>query len=250
MSRPEAPNPPSRRVLLPGAQVIEGGRPSYYTVEGESVDAAAACLKLDFRDVLAWNRRFIPGLTRRSSSEPTRGCGSRTRPRIPPFPRAATAAGSWRSPARRRGGCGRDGGRDRRVGGAKRRRRRRRTAAEDEDDGRQARSAKPRATRRGVDADAAKPPPKKKRKKKPSAGRETEDPPIVEEDVARAVGRGVTSSSRERGARARRRAPARSRLDVFSGAEAGRGRPPGRSETDDAATKGGIGGAEGSSSPS
>ena len=98
------------------------------------------------------------------SSEPTRGSGSRTHPRIPPFPRAATAAGSWRSPARRprrlwpRWRPATDARRERRPAAT--------TAGAQEGttgDKREAESAE------GVDADA-KPPPKKKRKKKPSSG--------------------------------------------------------------------------------
>jgi hypothetical protein len=36
----------------------------YYTVLGETPDGAAACLGLDFRDLLEWNRPVLPGLTR------------------------------------------------------------------------------------------------------------------------------------------------------------------------------------------
>ena len=65
MMRPDAPEPTAAAGPPPGLQDVEaGGFKVYYTVASETVDAASACLRVDFRDVLEWNRSFIPGLTR------------------------------------------------------------------------------------------------------------------------------------------------------------------------------------------
>ena len=164
MSRPEAPEPTVATGPPPGAQVIEGGRPSYYTVEGESVDAAAACLKLDFRDVLAWNRRFIPGLTRRSKLRADTRLWITDPPADPPVPSRGDGGGLLEVPGAKTAAAvaamasATDATESADAAAT--------TAGAQEGttgDKREAESAE------GVDADA-KPPPKKKRKKKPSSG--------------------------------------------------------------------------------
>ena len=64
MMCPDAPEPTAPAGPPPGEQAIEDGYKVYYTVSGETVDAASACLRVDFRDVMGWNHRRIPGLTR------------------------------------------------------------------------------------------------------------------------------------------------------------------------------------------
>jgi SWI/SNF-related matrix-associated actin-dependent regulator of chromatin subfamily A member 5 len=70
LMRPDAPEVTAPAGPPPGRRGVEaGGVNVYYVVAGETVDAAAACLRVDFRDVLQWNRPFVPGLTRHARLE-------------------------------------------------------------------------------------------------------------------------------------------------------------------------------------
>jgi hypothetical protein len=66
MARAEAPEPTQPTGPPRGEQAVEGsdGLRAYYTADNETLDEACANLKCDFRDVLAWSRPFVPGLTR------------------------------------------------------------------------------------------------------------------------------------------------------------------------------------------
>ena len=66
MARAEAPEPTQPTGPPRGEQAVEGGDGlrAYYTADNETLDEACANLKCDFRDVLAWSRPFVPGLTR------------------------------------------------------------------------------------------------------------------------------------------------------------------------------------------
>ena len=64
MARPEAPAVTAASGPPGGTTVSQSGRKAYYTVDGETVYGASANLSIDFRDVLAWNRGVLPGLTK------------------------------------------------------------------------------------------------------------------------------------------------------------------------------------------
>jgi SWI/SNF-related matrix-associated actin-dependent regulator of chromatin subfamily A member 5 len=186
MARPEAPEPTVASGPPPGAQVVENGRLAYYSAEGESADSLAACLKIDFRDVMAWNRAALPGLTRHARLKPDTGLwiqeGASS---APPAPRG-DGGGLVETPGARVRAEMAAPTPQTVVGGAKSL-----TAAnvsvsdapaeEAPEDGEK---RKAEGDPEGADADAPQP---KKRKKKPKPGAKPKPPEIPEEDVAAEV---------------------------------------------------------------
>ena len=66
IARPEAPEETQPNGPPLGTQTKEDGRRAYYCAGGETVDSLSANLKIDFRDVLAWNRNGnLKALTKR-----------------------------------------------------------------------------------------------------------------------------------------------------------------------------------------
>ena len=185
MARPEAPEPTVASGPPPGVRVAEHGRLAYYCAEGESADSLAACLKMDFRDVLAWNRAHLPGLTRHAELKPDTGVWIQEGASAAPPAARGEGGGLVETP----------GARARKemaaptpqtvVGGAKLP-----TAASipdvplTEDALGEGEKRKAEDDPEAPDVDAPQP---KKRKKKPKPGAKPKPPEIPEEDVAAEV---------------------------------------------------------------
>ena len=187
MARPEAPEPTVASGPPPGARAAENGRMAYYCAEGESADSLAACLKIDFRDVMAWNRAALPGLTRHARLKPGTGVWIQEgASAAPPAPRGdggglvetpgARARAEMAAPTPQTvvGGAKRDAAPPSDVPAED-------VASGDQDLKRKAEGDPERA----ADADAPEAP--KKRKKKPKPGAKPKPPEIPEEDVAAEV---------------------------------------------------------------
>ena len=195
MARPEAPEPTVASGPPPGEQVIEAGLRAYYATEGETPDALAACLKIDFRDVLAWNRPSVPGLTRRAKLRAGTRVWIEAPPANPPPPKRGDGGGLAEPPGARaraiREEKALEAAREAEALAAKEaaeaKAREEAEAAEAE---RLENERKRKLEEGGEDAgeggegDAPKPPPKKKRKKPPKVNAAKPKMGDHEEDVA------------------------------------------------------------------
>ena len=187
MARPEAPEPTAASGPPPGAQVVENGRLAYYCAEGESADSLAACLKLDFRDIMAWNRAHLPGLTRHARLKPDTGVWIQEGATVAPPAARGDGGGLAETPGARARAEMAAPTPQTLVGGAKLPA----TGPNPEAPAEGASSPGDSEKRKAEDDPASAPdvdaPQPKKRKKKPKPGAKPKPPEIPEEDVAAEV---------------------------------------------------------------